>query len=187
MKNSNWINVVIAVLFFMVAQAPAKAQRMAVTSNLLEDAMLAPNLGVDIVVADRQSFSLDLTCAPYKLSENVHNKQMAFRTAYKFWFNQALYAHFLSIDGVVCSSEVRLGKIGSRDEYVGLGVGYGYSFIINKNINIVPSVGIGLAYGSNYEGTDHMIKPNEGVQAIATAGIRPILTRLSVTIQYVLK
>ena len=187
MKNLKWINIVISVLFFVVAQAPAKAQRMAVTSNLLEDAMLAPNLGVDVVVADKQSFSLDFTCAPYKLTENVHNKQMAVRAAYKFWLNQALYSHFLSVDGVLCSSDVKLGKIGSRDEYVGLGVGYGYSFIINKNINIVPSVGIGLAYGSNYQGTDHMIKPTEGVQAIATSGIRPVLTRLAVTIQYVLK
>lgn len=187
MKKSKWINLVIVVLFTLVAQVPMKAQRMAVTSNLLEDVMLAPNLGVDIVVSDRQSFSLDVTCAPYKLSESFHNKQMAVRAGYKFWLVQSLYSHFISIDGVLCSSDVKFRNIGSRDEYVGLGIGYGYSFVISKKINIVPSAGVGLAYGYNYEGTDHMVKPSLGVQSTRTAAIRPIITRLAVTIQYVLK
>ena len=188
MKNNRKLTYFIAIFVLILAsQAPVRAQRMAITSNLLEDVMLAPNLGVDIVVADKQSFTLDITCAPYKISENLHNKQMAVRAGYKFWFTQALYAHYISIDGVLCSSDVKFGNLGSRDEYAGVGVSYGYSFIINKNINIVPNVGIGVAYGSSYEGTDHMVKPNEGVHAIATTGIKPILTRLGVTIQYVLK
>ena len=187
MKKFLWIKFVIALALFVCAQTQMNAQRMAITSNLLEDALLAPNLGVDIVVADKQSLSLVVTCAPYKLTESVHNKQMAVRAGYKFWFTQSLYAHYISIDGVLCSSDFQIGKLGSRDEYVGLGVGYGYSFVISKNINIVPNIGIGLAYGTNYQGTDHMVKPNEGVQAIETPGIMPILTRLGVTIQYVLK
>lgn len=188
MKNCcKFIYIVIAFVLFWASQAPANAQRMAVTSNLLEDVLLAPNVGVDVVVADKQSFSLDITCAPYSLSKAVHNKQMAVRAGYKFWFAQALYAHYVSIDGVLCSSDIQVGRLGSRDEYAGIGVGYGYSFIVNSKLNIVPNVGIGVAYGFNYEGTDHMIKPNEGVQAIETVGIRPILTRLGVTIQYVLR
>lgn len=187
MKKSILINIVVAVIVMMVSQAPLKAQRMALTSNLLEDAVLTPNLGLDIVVADRQSIAFDVSFAPYKLTEKFHNKHMAIRAGYKYWFSQALYAHFISIDGVVSSSDVRIGKLGARDEYLGLGVGYGYSFIVNKRLNIVPNMGIGIAYGSRYDGTDHMVKPNEGVQATATTGLKPVITRLGVTIQYVLK
>lgn len=187
MKKSILINIVFAVILMMVSQAPLKAQRMALTSNLLEDAVLTPNLGLDIVVADRQSIAFDVSFAPYKLSEKFHNKHMALRAGYKYWFSQALYAHYLSIDGVVSSSDVRIGSLGARDEYIALGVGYGYSFIISKRLNIVPNLGIGLAYGSRYDGTDHMAGPNEGIHATSTVRFMPVVTRLAVTIQYVLK
>lgn len=187
MKKSILINIVFAAIMMMVSQTPLKAQRMALTSNLLEDAVLTPNLGLDIVVSDRQSFAFDVSYAPYKLTEKFHNKHMAIRAGYKYWFSQALYAHYISIDGVVSSSDVRIGNLGARDEYIGLGVGYGYSFIISKRLNIVPNVGIGFAYGSRYDGTDHMVKPNEGVQATSRTGFKPILTRLAITIQYVLR
>lgn len=187
MKKSSWISFVVAAVLLLAFQTPLKAQRMALTSNLLEDVVITPNLGVDVVIADRQSIAFDVSYAPYRLSEKFHNKRMAVRAGYQYWFSQALYAHYVSIDGVVSSSDVQVGQKGARDEYVALGVGYGYSFIINKRLNIVPNLGLGLAYGSRYEGTDHMVKPNEGVQATSTIGFKPVITRLGVTIQYVLK
>jgi hypothetical protein len=112
---------------------------------------------------------------------------MTFRAGYKYWFSQALYAHYVGVDAVASSSEVGLGQNKFKDEYVGLGIGYGYSFIIGKKLNIVPGIGVGLAYGNSYQGYDHMNGTNQGVQAVATPGFKPILTRLSVTIQYILK
>ena len=80
-----------------------------------------------------------------------------------------------------------MGKLGSRDEYIALGVGYGYSFIIGKKLNLVPSIGVGLAFGQSYEGQDQMIEPGKGVEAVATRGVKPVVTRLGLTLQYVLK
>jgi hypothetical protein len=181
------IKYVLVVLLFVCVQTQMKAQRMAITTNLLSDVALAPNFGVDVVIADKQSLAIDVTCAPYKISEKLHNKQMALTASYKFWLTQALYAHYISVDGVLCSSDLQIGSLGSRDEYVGLGIGYGYSFIIGKKINIVPNIGVGVAYGKNYQGTDHMVKPNVGVQAEEKVGILPVLTRFGVTFQYVLR
>lgn len=186
-RKSIWVKVAVAFVLMMASQASLKAQRMALTSNLLEDAVLTPNVGLDIVVADKSSLTFDVSYAPWKLSQKFRNKHMAVRAGYRYWFSQALYAHYVGVDAVVSSSDVQAGRFGSRDEYVGLGIGYGYSFIINERWNIVPGFGIGMAYGSRYEGTDMMLKPNEGVQATSTTGFIPILTRLSVTIQYVIK
>lgn len=184
---STKIRLVLVVIVLFAAKTSVNAQRIAVTSNLLEDALLTPNAGVDIVVADRQSLSFDASYAPYKLFQNVHNKRMTVRAGYKYWFNQALYAHYIGIDAVVSSSDVRIGKLGSRDEYIGIGVGYGYSIILGKRLNLVPNIGVGIAYGNTYEGYDQMVNVGEGVQATAARGFKPILTRLGVTIQYVLK
>lgn len=187
MKMSVKIRLIVVAILLLATRTSANAQRIALTSNLLEDALLAPNVGIDVIVADRQSLTFDVTFAPYTLSQKFHNKRMTFRAGYKYWLNQALYAHYIGVDAVASSSDVQIGKAGSRDEYIGLGIGYGYSFIIGKRLNLIPCVGIGVAYGKTYEGHDHMIKPGQGVEATATFGFKPILTRFGVTIQYVLR
>lgn len=187
MKKSVIIKLVVAAVILIAARPSLSAQRIAVTTNLLEDALLTPNVGVDIVVADRQSLTFDTSFAPYKLSPKFSNKRMTLRTGYKYWFNQAFYAHYLGLDAVFSSSDVCIGRASSRDEYIGIGIGYGYSFIIGKRLNIVPSVGLGVSYGKSYDGYDHMVRPGEGVDATFITGFKPILTRLSVTLQYVLK
>lgn len=180
----------LAIVAFLMAAAgtTASAQRIAISTNLLEDVILTPNIGVEIMVSDRQSLTFDASYAPYKLSHKFHNKRMTVRAGYRYWFSQTLYAHFISVDAVVSSSDVRVSsKLGSRDEYIGIGIGYGYSIILGKRLNLVPNIGAGIAYGNSYEGYDQMVGTGEGVQASATRGFKPILTRLGVTIQYVLK
>ena len=178
--------VFVAVLL-IATRTSLNAQRVAVSTNLLEDAILTPNVGVEIVLADQQSITFDASCSPYKLSQKFYNKCMTFRAGYKYWFDQALYAHYLGVDLVASSSDFWLGKLSSRDEYIGVGVGYGYSFIVGKKLNIVPCMGIGLAYGQSYDGYDQMVGTGKGVEAQARRGVKPVVTRLGITIQYVLK
>lgn len=181
------IKIILIVILSLATKTSLNAQRIALTTNLLEDAIVTPNLGVDIVVADNQSITFDASCAPYKLTQQFYNKCMTFKAGYKYWFSQALYAHYIGVDAVANSSDVKMGKYGSRNEYIALGVGYGYSFIIGKKLNLVPHVGVGLAYGQTYDGYDHMIEPGKGVEAVATRGVKPVVTRLGLTLQYVLK
>lgn len=178
--------IVVAVLL-IATKTSVNAQRLALTSNLLEDALLTPNVGIEVVVADRQSLTFDTSFAPYKICEQFHNKQMTFRAGYKYWLNQSLYAHYLGVDAVASSSDIGIGRKDFRNEYVGIGLGYGYSFILTKKLNIVTGVGVGVAYGNSYTGYDRMNASGQAVEAVATPGFIPILTRLSVTIQYILK
>ena len=180
------IRLIGAVILLLATGTSLNAQRIAITSNLLEDAVLTPNVGVDVVIADRQSLTFDASFSPYKLSEQFHNKRVTIRAGYKYWLNQSLYAHYVGVDAVLSSSDVGIGRADSRDEYIGLGIGYGYSFIIGKRLNFVPCIGLGVAYGKSYSGHDHMIKPGLGVEATTRHGFKPILTRFGVTIQYVL-
>jgi hypothetical protein len=48
-------------------------------------------------------------------------------------------------------------------------------------------MGIGLAYGQSYDGYDQMVGTGKGVEAQARRGVKPVITRLGITIQYVLK
>ncbi len=186
MKMSWNMKFIIAAIVMIVAGTSASAQRIAVTSNVFEDVVLTPNIGIDIVVADQQSVSLDASAAPYKLSQNMYNKSMTLRVGYKYWFNQTFYSHYAGVDLIASSYDFGLRNYKSKYEYVGLGVGYGYSLIIGKRLNFVPCVGLGLAVGKSYDGHDHMVKPGQGVEAVATTTVKPVVTRLGITIQYVL-
>ena len=180
------IKIFFTIVLLLVAKTSLNAQRIAVTTNVLEDVILTPNIGVDIVVADKQSITFDTSFSPYKLAENFHNKRMTFRAGYKYWLNQAFYAHYFGVDAILSSSDVGVGNFKSRDEYIGLGVGYGYSFILGKRLNLVPHLGVGLSLGKTYDGYDQMLSPGQGVQAVATTCVKPIITRFGITIHYIL-
>ena len=90
---SKRIKIIFIIILLIATKTSLNAQRIALTTNLLEDAIVTPNLGVDIVVADNQSITFDASCAPYKLTQQFYNKCMTFRAGYKYWFSQALYAH----------------------------------------------------------------------------------------------
>ena len=77
--------VTIAVML-IASTVSLSAQRIALTTNLLEDAVLTPNFGIDIAVADRQSISFDLSCSPWKLSPQFFNKSMTFRELYTAYY-----------------------------------------------------------------------------------------------------
>ena len=183
---STRIKIFVTLVLLLVAKTSLNAQRIAVTTNALEDIVLTPNVGVDVVVADRQSISFDTSISPYRIADDFHNKRMTFRAGYKYWFNQAFYAHYVGVDAVFSSSDVGVASFRSRDEYIGVGIGYGYSFILGSRLNLIPHVGVGLAYGKSYEGYDQMLAPGQGVQAVATTGFKPKLTRIGITIHYIL-
>lgn len=187
MKLTVNMKLVLVVILMIAARGSINAQRMSLTTNLFEDAIATPNLGVDVVVADKQSISFDASFAPYTLSEAFHNKCMTVRAGYKYWFNQTFYSHYVGADIVASSTDAGLLKWNFKQEYVGIGLSYGYAFIINKRLNLVPHIGFGVAYGTSYDGYDHVEDSGEAFYAQATKGIIPIVTRFGVTLQYVLK
>lgn len=170
----------------ILAGKTVNAQRIALTTNLFEDAIVTPNFGVDVVMSDKQSLAFDLSYAPYKLADAFHNKCMTYRLGYKFWPKQAFYGHYIGVDLVANSSDIGLAKWNFKDEYLGIGVCYGYAFIISERLNLVPHLGLGVAYGYRYEGYDHMTENGSPVEAQAQLGVTPIITRFGVTLQYVL-
>ena len=80
---STRIKIFVTLVLLLVAKTSLNAQRIAVTTNALEDIVLTPNVGVDVVVADRQSISFDTSISPYRIADDFHNKRMTFRAGYK--------------------------------------------------------------------------------------------------------
>lgn len=149
----------------MTVSAEGSTQ-VAVKSNLLYDATTTPNLGVELGVGRRNTFQVFYGLNPWKFSSN----SVGFRQArhwlvmpeLRWWTCTKFNGHFygvhlmggqfnaanvnLPLPGAFFSGDnIRKGVRDSRYEawYAGLGVTYGYQWILNRRWNLEAEIGVG--------------------------------------------
>ncbi len=138
----------------------AQAQKAAVKTNLLYDALLTPDLGLEVKLAPQ--WTLDVTGNVNFWKINQHRwKQWSVQPEARFWFCQAFSGHFLGahlIGGQYNFGNLPLGFkfLGTdfgqlRDNRFqgwmgGAGVAYGYSWILDRHWNLEAELGIGWIY-----------------------------------------
>lgn len=151
----------------------AYAQRVAISTNLMEVATLSPSIGFDLITGHHSTISLATSFAPWKISNKVYNKHISLDLTYKYWLNQALYAHYIGINTLASSYDLKIGKKHYKGQLIGLGLGYGYSFVLNKHFNLTPNIGFGVAVNSN--------------SITGKTEIKPIITSIGINLQYIIK
>lgn len=164
----------IALLAFIVCLINnTYAQRVAISTNLIEIASLSPSIGFELITSHHSSVSLNTSFAPWKVSSKIYNKHISLDFSYKYWFNQSLYAHYLSVNTLASSYDFKIGKRDYKGQVIGLGLGYGYSFVLNKHFNIIPNIGLGVGINTN--------------SIIGKTEIKPIITNIGLNLQYIIK
>ena len=136
------------------------AQRVNMKTNLIADALLSPNLGIEIGL--KPHWSLDLSGELNLWTVNEHKwKHWLVQPEARYWFCEYFAKSFLgfhAIGGQYNFGNLRnginfLGSDLSRltdHRYQGWGVGagiaYGYSFLLNRHFNLELELGIGWIY-----------------------------------------
>lgn len=134
--------------------------QVGIKTNLVPDALLSPNLGVEIGLAPH--WSLDLTGEVNFWSVNRHLwKHWLAQPEARYWFCDRFAGHFLGFHAL--GGQYNFGNIhngitflGSRfknlSEYryqgwaAGAGVAYGYAWVLAKHWNLEAEIGIGWLY-----------------------------------------
>lgn len=150
--------VIMVIMISFVASIPAGAQKfeMAVRSNMLYDAALVPNAGVEFLIAKRWSLGADAMYAGWKNDGShrywcVSGAEVNIRRYFGPEKNWSLSGHHLGIYGQIGSYDFEFGGKGQKsDRCYGAGIEYGYSLGVAKNINIDFSLGVGY-FGGKYE------------------------------------
>lgn len=146
---------------------PASAQ-VAVKTNLLYDATTTPNLGAEIGVGQRSTFSVVYGLNLWKFHSDSGDRKIrhwVVMPEYRWWFCSKFDGHFIGVHamggqfnaanmnlpfpGAFFGGE-NIGK-GLRDHrhqgwYAGAGVTYGYQWILSKHWNIEAEIGAGYDY-----------------------------------------
>lgn len=138
----------------------AKAQDVAVKTNLLGDALLNVNAGVEVGLAPR--WTLDLSGYYNAWTINGHKwKHWLAQPEARYWFCDRFAGHFLGIHAM--GGQYNFGNIKNGISFlgsdfskltdyryqgwaVGGGVAYGYAWILGRHWNLELEIGVGYLY-----------------------------------------
>lgn len=146
----------------------ASAQDVAIKTNLLHDATLTPNLGLEFGLAPK--WTLDISADVNMWPINYDNKERYWerwmvQPEIRYWFCNKFQGHFIALHAI--GGQFNVGNIGFlpnflnnrfeqlKDERwrgwgVGAGFGYGYAWTLGKHWNLEAEIAVGWMY-SRYD------------------------------------
>jgi hypothetical protein len=144
---------------------PSQAQELAVKTNLLMDATLSPNVGVEVGMAPRWTFDLSGQLNAWDMSHQRRWKHWLVQPEARYWFCDRFAGHFLGIHLV--GGQYNLGHLKNDIKFLGTdlslltdyryqgwmvggGIGYGYDWILGRHWNLELELGVGYVY-SRYD------------------------------------
>lgn len=138
-----------------------RAQEVAVKTNLLADTFLSPNLGMEIGLAPRWTLDVTGQMNHWTLPENKRWWHWAVQPEARWWMCDRFAGHFFGahvhggrynmggFDGKLhfLGTDARKLK-NSRYQgwFAGLGVSYGYAWILGRHWNLEAEFGFGYSY-----------------------------------------
>lgn len=128
-----------------------KAQNVAVKSNVLADAFLNPNLGIEIRLAPKWTLDATGQFNAWTLSHDRRWKHWAVQPEVRYWFCDHFSGHFVGahihggqyniggFDGKInfLGTDARkLKDTHYQGWFVGAGIAYGYTWILGRHWNL---------------------------------------------------
>ena len=137
---------------------PAKAQNVALKTNLLYWATTTPNLGAEVSFARKHSVQLFYGLNPWRASGSRKSiRHWLVQPEYRYWFCESFNGWFLG--GHLMGGEFNAGNVDlpfgllpqlktRRYEgwYAGGGVTVGYQWPLSRHWNVEASLGVGYDY-----------------------------------------
>ena len=148
----------LAGLFLTLIPALAGAQDVAMKTDLVNDALLSPNLGVEVGLAPK--WSLDVRAELNAWSVNGHKwKHWFVQPEARYWLCQRFAGHFFGVHAI--GGQYNFGHLGLNFKFLGsdfrklldnryqgwgAGAGIGYAWPVHRHWNIEAEIGFGWIY-----------------------------------------
>lgn len=148
-------------LFLCCGICGAKAQEVALKTNLLSDAFLNPNLAAEVALAPRWTIDVSGQFNTWNLSHDHKWKHWVVQPEIRYWFCDRFAGHFVgahllggqyNVGGIdipfsfLGTDFKKLKDTRYQGWFGGLGVAYGYAWAIAEHWNIEGEIGIGWTY-----------------------------------------
>ena len=148
-------------LFLCCGICGAKAQEVALKTNLLSDAFLNPNLAAEVALAPRWTIDVSGQFNTWNLSHDRKWKHWVVQPEIRYWFCDRFAGHFVgahllggqyNVGGIdipfsfLGTDFKKLKDTRYQGWFGGLGVASGYAWAIAEHWNIEGEIGIGWTY-----------------------------------------
>ena len=149
---------VLAALFLTLTVA--RGQNVALKSNLLYDATLTVNAGLEVGLAPRWSFDLSGNYNGWAVDGHKWKHWLA-QPELRYWFCDRFAGHFIGLHALggqynFGNFDTSLSFLGTdysvfadhrhQGWYAGVGIAYGYSWILGRHWNLEAEIGVGYSY-----------------------------------------
>ena len=167
-----------------------KAQMLAVNTDIAFDALMAPNIGLEMTTGERSTVGVSVIYAnkPYYKSA----KFTLIQPEWRFYFSgRPMHSHFVGLCALGGTYDFTYkGKV--RDGYgAGLGLTFGYVWNITKRLNLDIHGGVGcIAYkqkeydDGDYYNEEYTVEGNVKANA---HGYYILPTKIGLSLSYILK
>lgn len=178
-------------LFCIIFSCNVVAQKIiGIKTNIPHLFSLTPNLGAEVVLRDNFTFEVSGGVNPFEWKEGQQWKHWIVWPEFRYWAWEPFNGHFFGLHGVFAEFNVgglhlpieRLAVLKDRryqGSFKGVGLSYGYAWIIGNNLLLEVTAGGGYAR-LNYdvfskgkdgfkinEGRKHYIGPTKGAVALS--------------------
>lgn len=165
--------VLLSALILAAASSAAKAQEMAVKTNLLYDATASLNLGAEVGLAPKWTFDLSGNLHTWNVWGDARLRHILVQPELRYWFCERFNGHFVGAH--VLGGIYNFGNIANNITWfpvgyntatgvfgagslvpmtdhrfqgwaAGAGLAYGYSYILSQHWNIEFELGLGYIY-----------------------------------------
>jgi hypothetical protein len=156
-----YIKFILLLVICLGAAELTSAQKVALKTNLLMDATLSPNLGIEFGLAPKWTFDVTGQFNDWKFSEGRRWKHWYAQPEARLWFCDRFSGHFLGLHAI--GGQYNAGNLHNHIDFlgtdlskltdyryqgwfVGVGIAYGYDWILGRHWNLEAEIGIGYAY-----------------------------------------
>lgn len=135
-------SLLLGALLFMTLQA--SAQMIAARTDLVKDAAMIPNLGIDLVVGDRHTLGVDVFLASKPWGKDV--SMVGFTPHFRYWLSGRPFSRlFVGLTAQLTNYDIKWDGEVFQGNAVSAGVALGYVFNLSKRFNLELACGTDLA------------------------------------------
>lgn len=161
MATNKLIASVAAIVMMLLGLQAVRAQTIAVKTNMLSDALLNVNGGIEIGLAPKWTLDVSGGFNGWTLSHQRRWKHWVVQPEARYWFCDRFGGHFVGVHAH--GGQYNIGNIDTdfsflgtdfsklKDSryqgwFVGGGVAYGYAWVLGRHWNIEGELGVGYSY-----------------------------------------
>ena len=129
-------------------QFGSEEQGLRIKSNLLPWLITIPNLGLEYVINEKWSASIDVMYCPWKLTDKFSVKTIAVFPEGRWWLKTSRKGSFFNLHLNLAWYNVRANNYRYQDvsrPLLGAGIGYGYRLEFNNRWGVEFEIGAGMA------------------------------------------